>query len=297
MSTKTTLRSVLDAHDYVVVPGVGTPLEARVVSETSFGCLYLSGYATAAAIHGVPDIGLIARAEMVENLRRVVNATDLPVIVDADTGYGDVAGVAATVREMEAIGAAGIQIEDQIWPKRCGHLSGKEVVEADVMIRKISAAVEARRSEDTLLIARTDALAPLGLREAIRRGQSYASAGADLIFVDAPASLSDLEAIGQEISEVPLIVNVSEGGRTPALSAKEYSAMGYKVILFPSTGIRVAAAAWRAFFASLSTVEDSRKVPTPFLSFDDFNHLLGYTTVQDFEQRILSSNQGGKGSV
>lgn len=295
MSETNSLRAVLEAHEYVVVPGVGTPLEARVVSETTFSCLYLSGYATAAAIHGVPDIGLIARAEMVENLRRVTNATHLPVIVDADTGYGDVTGVAVTVREMESAGAAAIQIEDQVWPKRCGHLAGKEVVDADVMIRKISAAVEARRSSDTLLIARTDALAPLGLREAIRRGQAYASAGADLIFVDAPASIADLEAIGGEIRDVPLIVNVSEGGRTPALTASEYSALGFKVILFPSTGIRVAAAAWRGFFSSLEDTGDSREVATPFLAFDDFNHLLGYTAVQSFEEDILSKNAEWRG--
>jgi 2-methylisocitrate lyase-like PEP mutase family enzyme len=297
MTSTTTLRSVLNSHDYVVVPGVGTPLEARVVAETSFPCLYLSGYATAAAIHGVPDIGLIARAEMTENLRRVVSVTDLPVIVDADTGYGDATGVAATVREMEAIGAAGIQIEDQIWPKRCGHLEGKEVVERGVMLRKISAAVEARKSSETLIIARTDALAPLGVGEAIARGQAYAAAGADLIFVDAPASVEDLKAIAGEVTGVPLIVNVSEGGRTPALPAREYSEMGFKVILYPSTGIRVAAAAWRSFFSSLVDTEDSRDTPTPFMAFDDFNQLLGYTAVQEFEQRILAQGQNAGDSA
>jgi 2-methylisocitrate lyase-like PEP mutase family enzyme len=271
----------------IVAPGAGSPLEARLIEDAGHDVVYVSGYATAAASHAVPDIGLIGFAEVLDNVSRIGAAVDLPLIVDADTGYGDAANVAATVRRLEAAGAAAIQIEDQRWPKRCGHLSGKEVESAETMVRKIRAAVTARRRPRTVIIARTDALAPLGIDEAIARGRAYRAAGADAVFVDAPESLEHLRRIAAEV-EGPLVANMSASGKTPLLAASELHELGYELVLFPSDVVRTAARAMRDLLAALKRTGDVRGELDGMLTLEEMNRLLGIERIEAFEERVLA---------
>lgn len=283
------LTTLLQQPGALLVPGVGSPLEARVVEEAGFPALYLSGYATSAAGHGLPDIGLIARQEIAETLGRVRAVTDLPVIVDADTGYGDAEAVAHTVRTLERLGASAIQVEDQVWPKRCGHMIGKIVEERDTAYRKVQAALAARRENSTLVVARTDARGPLGLDEALERAHGFASLGADLVFVDAPASVEELRTIGNAGIGVPLIVNVSEGGLTPTLAFEEFADLGFSVVLYPSNGVRVMARALRTFFHELRVRGDSRGLDEQFLTLSELNDLVGLSDFEAFGRSMLKA--------
>lgn len=281
-----TLRRLLDRDRPLVLPGVGTALEARLAIEAGFEAIYVSGYATAAAVHGLPDIGLIALEEIAANAQRVTEAVTAPVIVDVDTGYGDVVNVARTVARLEHAGVAGIQLEDQQWPKRCGHLDGTSVEPTEVMLRKLDAAMAAREDAGLAIIARTDARASLGLDEALERGRRYHQAGADVVFLDAPESVEELSAIPRAIPG-PLVVNMSEGGRTPLLSARELCDLGFQVILFPTSALRVAAHSVRLFFEQLLDQGDSRPWLDAMLPLDDLNDAVGLTQFRDFESEIL----------
>lgn len=284
------LRHHLSAADGpVVVPGVGTALEAVAAAQAGFPAVYVSGYATAAWRHGVPDIGLIALADVAAALQSVTGAVDVPVIVDADTGYGDVSNVADTVRRLEAAGAAAIQLEDQTWPKRCGHLAGKSVVASDVAVRKIRAAVRARR-EDTLIIARTDARATDGLDEAIERGRLFHEEGADVIFIDAPESIDEVQRIAAEVPGLRLL-NMSESGKTPAMTVGQVGELGIEVLLYPTSALRIASQAFVDFFADLRATGDSERWVARMQSLDDLNALVGIGTVQKFEADILAGGQ------
>lgn len=283
----TSLRQLLAAtpDQPLVLPGVGTPLEALAAERASFGGVYVSGYAVAAWRHGLPDIGLIAATDVAEAAAAISRVVDLPVVSDADTGYGDVAAVHATVRLLESRGVSGIQLEDQRWPKRCGHLDGKDVIDADAAASKIAAACAARRDPETMIIARTDALAPLGLEEAISRGRKFTEAGADLIFIDAPTDLEQLRTIGTEL-DGPLVVNMSEGGRTPALSASELFDLGFSVVLFPTTALRVAAKAVAATYTDLARTGDTRSARDRMYGLDELNDLVRLDGYQHLEQTV-----------
>lgn len=283
------LTTLLKAPGALLVPGVGSAIEARLVDEAGFSALYLSGYAAAAAGFGLPDIGLIGREEVAQTLNRVRAVTDLPVIVDADTGYGDAEAVAHTVRTLERLGTSAVQIEDQVWPKRCGHMAGKIVEDREVAFRKVHAAVVARRSTDTLIVARTDARGPLGLEEAIHRGKEFAGLGADLVFIDAPGSVDELRAIGGAGIDVPLIVNVSEGGLTPTLGLDEFADLGFSVVLYPSNGVRVMARSLRTFFQALRSQGDSRGLEEQFLRLDELNQVVGLDTFESFGRAVLEA--------
>lgn len=272
----------------LVVPGVGTPLEAQLARQAGFEALYQSGYAVAAWVHGVPDVGLIALDEIAGSLARVTEAVPLPVICDADTGYGDVVGVRRTVRRLERLGAAAVQLEDQTWPKRCGHLSGKTVVPAVEHARKIAAAVAARRDPATLVIARSDALAPLGMAETLDRMKRYADAGADLLFVDAPTSVADLEEIAVALPKLPLVANMSESGLTPHLSAADFHELGYAVVLYPTSALRLATRAIGDFFAALRGTGDSRAWTDRMATLDDLNDLVGLGEAERFDRAVVA---------
>ena len=270
--------ALLDASDGpLLLPGVGTPLEAVAAG---FPGIYLSGYATAGWQSGKPDIGLTGLREVLECLTAIRARTAHPVLVDADTGYGDVSNVADTVRRLELAGARGIQLEDQTWPKRCGHLDGKTVEPVDVMVRKIRAALSARSSPDLFLVARTDARSPLGLDEAIRRAQIYAEVGADAVFVDAPHSVDELRRIG---AEVPgrVVANISESGLTPTLPAQELGRLGFDIVLYPTGALRSAAAIVQEYFVHLHEKGDTSGWAGPMLSLEDFNTLVG---LQDYQR-------------
>jgi 2-methylisocitrate lyase-like PEP mutase family enzyme len=286
MNSATILRQLLGREDQsLVVPGAGTPLEALAIESSGFDALYLSGYAIAAWRHGLPDIGLLGAGELLDALTAILRVTNLPVIVDADTGYGDVTTVYANVRLLEAAGAAAIQIEDQVWPKKCGHMVGKEVIDADDAVRKVAAAVEARRDPSTVVIARTDALAPRGIDEAIGRGKRFHDVGADMVFIDAPVSVEDLALIGTSIPGL-LMANVSEGGHTPSLPAREFHELGFQMIIYPTTPLRIAAKAIKDFMVDLHSNGDARTWRERMYGLDELNELVGlehYLAVGDRE--------------
>lgn len=286
---RSTLDSLTDAP--LIVPGVGTPLEGRCAVAAGFTSLYLSGYAAAAWQHGVPDVGLVALEELSGTLSAISEATGVPVICDADTGYGDVVNVARTVARLERRGAQAIQLEDQTWPKRCGHLRGKTVISAEDHARKITAAVRAREHDDTLIIARTDALAPNGMQDALERVKRYADAGADLLFVDAPASIADLETIAGELGGHRLVANMSESGLTPHLSARDFFELGYEIVLFPTSALRIAAQAVMSFFGELLHTGDSRPWTGRMTTLDELNAIVGLPQLEEWEATIVASGQ------
>jgi 2-methylisocitrate lyase-like PEP mutase family enzyme len=289
MSSDQTLRARIQSSESpLIVPGGGTPLEARLAQQAGFEAFYLSGYAVAAWRHGLPDIGLLGMRDTSDALRAVRRVSDIPIVVDADTGYGDVIAVTANVQELEAIGAAAIQIEDQDWPKKCGHMEGKTVVARDVAIRKVAAAVEARRNSETLIIARTDALAPLGLDEAISRAQAFAAEGADIVFIDAPESIDDLTRIGRELPGVRM-ANMSEGGRTPALSAAEFSELGFSFIIFPTSALRIASLTIGNFFADLKAEGTSTGWRERMHGLDDLNEVVDLDRYLEIDARFAAA--------
>ena len=288
MTHAQTLRQRLQRPEILVVPGGGSPLELKLIEQTGFEAGYISGYASAAARYGLPDIGLAAYGEIEDAVHAVRRVTDLPLIVDCDTGYGDVANVHRTVRGMELLGVAAIQLEDQAWPKRCGHMEGKIVESRDVAVRKIRAAVAARRNPDTLIIARTDSAAPLGLDEAIARCLAFKEAGADVLFVDGPTE-GELERVGKALPG-PLLANMSETGKTPLFSASELQQMGFAIALFPSSTVRLTIKAVSSFLSDLKQAGDSRSWVGKMASLAETNAALGLGEIQKFDNEILRRN-------
>jgi len=284
MTAATSLRARL-TRGPLLVPGGGTPLEARLAERAGFEAFYLSGYAVAAWRHGLPDIGLLGMRDTSDALEAVARVTDIPLVVDADTGYGDVIAVTANVRTLEALGAAAVQIEDQDWPKKCGHMEGKTVIERDAAVRKVAAAVAARENPDTVIIARTDALAPEGIDEAIRRAQAFADVGADIVFVDAPESREDLLRIGREVPGLRM-ANMSEGGRTPALALHEFSDLGFDFVIFPTTALRVASRTIGDFFADLRESGSSVPWRERMHGLDDLNEVVGLDAYLEVDARF-----------
>lgn len=286
MSTAKTLRTLLaeTAAGPLVIPGVGTPLEAVSAQAAGFHAIYMSGYAVAAWRHGLPDIGLLGARDTVDAVEAITRVISLPLLVDADTGYGGPASVHANVRLLEAAGAAAIQIEDQVWPKKCGHMANKEVIGADDAALKVAAAVAARTNPDTVIIARTDAIGPLGLEEAIKRARMFGDAGADILFIDAPQSIDQLTTIGKSLSG-PLMVNMSEAGLTPAMSAPEFHALGFGIVAFPTAALRVAAKSIDQLFADLKKTEDTRQWMGRMLTLEDLNKLVGIDEYLEIDNR------------
>jgi methylisocitrate lyase len=254
--------------------GVWDALSAKLAERAGFELLFVSGFAVAGTQLGEPDFGLLTQTEMLESARRIVRAVRVPVIVDGDTGHGGPLNVQRVVRELVAIGAAGMLLEDQVWPKRCGHMRGKEVIPAEEHVQKIRAAVEARGGAAFTILGRTDARAPLGLDEAIRRGRMYREAGADWIFVEAPLSREELARVGREVPG-PLMANMVEGGKTPILGAAELAELGFEYVVYPLTGLLSASRALERAFAELVKTgiapDDSRTK----LGFDEFTALVG----------------------
>lgn len=278
------LRHLLARPGALGVAGGGTPLEARCAEAAGFESFYVSGYATAAWRHGLPDVGLIALAEVADAVTAVTAVTEFPVVVDADTGYGDVAGVAVTVRRLEQAGAAAVQLEDQVWPKRCGHMDGTQVIPAADMARKIDAATSSRRDERTVIIARTDARGPLGLDEAIARANLYARAGADAVFVDAPRTIAELEAVAAGVA-APVVVNMSESGKTPILPLGQLEAMGFAVVLFPTSALRLAVATIGSLYRQLHEEGTSGPLTAEMATLDEVNELVGLASFRALEDR------------
>jgi 2-methylisocitrate lyase-like PEP mutase family enzyme len=237
-----TLRSRLAAGEFVVAPGIYDMISARLADGMGFPALYMTGYGTVASFLGLPDAGLATYSEMVGRVERIASQCATPLIADADTGYGGLLNVRHTVRGYEAAGAAAIQIEDQEFPKKCGHTPGRRVIPLEDMVRKVRVAVESRRSDEFLIVARTDARTTLGLDEALRRGEAYQKAGADILFIESPESEEEMARIGRAF-DVPVLANLVEQGRTPLLPKARLAELGYRVAIFPRTGFLAAAAA------------------------------------------------------
>lgn len=282
----TSLGEVLARRDIVVCPGVPNPLFARLAAEAGFPAVYTTGAGIANMALGLPDIGLATMSELLEVNRNVVRSVDVPVIADIDTGYGGVVNVRRTVEEFEHAGVAAVQLEDQVNPKRCGHFTGKTVVPVQTMVERVVAAVEARRSDDLWIIARTDARQVEGLASAISRAHAYRAAGADAIFVEAPETIDELRAIPHEI-DAPLVVNMVEGGVTPIVPADELAAMGYRVVLFANALSRLACAAAIRGLQTLRAHGTTTPIVDDMLGWEQRQAIVGLPAWQAFEAGVV----------
>lgn len=271
------------SREFFVAPGVFDLISARLADQMGFSALYVTGYGTVASHLGIPDAGIATYSDMIGRIGQIVKRTETPVIADADTGYGGLLNLAHTVRGYEAAGVSAIQIEDQLFPKRCGHTPGRDVIPSAEMEAKIRVAIETRESSDFLIIARTDAREKYGLGEAIARGQAYARAGADIVFVESPQSKDELREIAESI-DAPLLANLVEGGRTPILSSQELQALGFALSIHPCTAFLAAAKsmvdAYRQIMSGGRVVDEK-----DLYSFADFNSLMGFEEVWDFYRR------------
>ncbi len=281
------LRELLAGPTPLIAPGAYDALSARLVEQAGFDAVYMTGFGTSASLLGRPDVGLLTGAEMVDQVRRLVDAVERPVIADADTGYGNPINVIRTIRAYEQAGVAGLHLEDQVAPKKCGHMSGKAVVPVEEMVGKIRAAVEARRDPDLVLIARTDAAAVHGLDAAIARARAFADAGADVLFVEAPTSEADIARVAEELRDVaPLVFNWAEGGRTPPLSLERISELGFSLVLYPIATLLAATSAIRGVLQTIRTDGTPIRAMDTMPTFEEFTDLIGLPEVQALETRF-----------
>ncbi|WP_026368205.1 isocitrate lyase/PEP mutase family protein [Aminiphilus circumscriptus] len=284
---KTTLfRTLVEGPEILVLPGAHDSLTARVIEKCGFKALTAGGYSFSASLLGKPDIGLLTMTEMVHQYRNLVNAVDIPVFADADTGYGDVHNVMRAVRKYEAAGVAGLFIEDQVFPKRCGHMAGKAVIPLEEMVAEIKAAIAARQDPDLVITARTNALAVHGFDDAIRRGKAYAEAGADMIFVEAVTSEEQMRTVNREILK-PTLANMIEGGKTPLKTPQELQNLGYAVVVHPcSLTYAVAGAAMRCM-TELATHGTTAGCREDMMDFDEFFRFIGAPEIREREKRFF----------
>jgi len=281
------LRSLLDGAAPVVAPGAFNALFAKLIEEAAFPAVYLSGAGVANSLLGQPDLGILTQTEMAAIADHVCQAVEVPVIADGDTGYGGVHNVARTIQLYERAGVAAIQIEDQSFPKKCGHFEGKEVVAPEEMLQRIHAAQEARSSPDgILIIARTDARAPLGLDEAIDRARRYGEAGADILFVEAPRSEEELARVGSELSEYRLMANMVEFGKTPLIPADQLAELGFSLVIYPGALTRTIVPAARAVLAELTKMGTTAGWLEHMATFQDVNELVGLSDANEWEAHI-----------
>jgi methylisocitrate lyase len=272
----------------MVVPGAYDVLSAKIAEHTGFPAIVLTGYGVAASYLGEPDFGLLTQTEVLDTARRVLNAVKIGVIVDGDTGYGGPVNVQRLVRELVRMGARGVLLEDQRWPKRCGHMHGKEVIDAEEHAAKIGAAVDAKGEAQFMITARTDALATHGVEEAIRRARRYKEAGANLLFVEGPRTREELRRIGQELPG-PLAVNLIEGGQTPLCSLEELAEMGYFSVGFVLSGLYAAARALERTYAAILERGSTRELGDDLMGFEDFNRLIGAEARTAEDERYRAS--------
>lgn len=285
MRTTTRFRSLLASPDLLVAPGAYDGLSARLIAQAGFPLVYMTGFGTAASVLGQPDVGLLTMSEMVSRASALAAVTgDIPLIADADTGYGNPINVRRTVREYEHAGVAGIHIEDQVWPKKCGHMEGKQVIPTDEMVQKIRAAVDARQDPHFVLIARTDAGAVHGFQEALRRGQAYREAGADVLFIEAPRSREELHTIKTTFPDIPLLFNWAESGKTPPLSLPEIEQLGFKLVIFPVSLLFAATKSMLSLLELLKQGETPTAYASNSVTFAQFTDQIGLPNIQRLER-------------
>ncbi len=285
-----TLRQMLNENKPLVIPGVFDAIGAKIAEQVGFKAMFQTGYGTSATLFGMPDYGFIGSAETVDNAKRICRAVSVPVIVDADTGYGNALSVWKLVRELEASGASGIFLEDQRWPKRCGHMQGKEVVSQEEYAEKLGAAIDARSSKNFIIVARTDARATEGLDAAIERALNNKKIGADAIFVEAPKSITEMKKIGKSIN-APLVANMIEGGATPISSARDLYKMGFKIILYPLSVLFANTFATMNILKELKKTGTTSKFRNKLVSFDQFNQLVELQKFRKLEKKYGSSKK------
>jgi methylisocitrate lyase len=279
------LRSKLNESGILVLPGVYDCLSARLAEQAGFPALFTSGFGLSAALLGGPDYGLLTATEVLTASENLARSVTVPIVADLDTGYGGPLNVFRTVESAAAANIAGIILEDQVWPKRCGHFGGKRVIPMEKHCEKIRAAVEARGDSDMIIIGRTDARAVEGLEKAIARGRKYFETGADVIFVEAPESLEELKQIPAALDGIPTFANMIEGGRTPLLPADELEGMGFKIVVYPLTGLFAATSAMREAFAYLHSQGTTRGLSTP-VDFPEFKKVIGLPRWEELEKKF-----------
>ena len=284
MSVRSTLRKMLEGPELVIAPGVADALNARLVAKEGFKAIYMTGSGTTASRLGMPDIGLLTMTEMVDNAGRIADASGLPLIADADTGYGGPINVQRTIHAYERAGVAGVHIEDQQWPKRCGHLKGKTLIPAAEMAAKVRAATDAREDKDFVIIARTDALSVEGFEQALDRGRLYEEAGADVIFIEAPNTHDQLAAIPRSF-KVPTLFNMATSGKTPLLSTQEIQKLGFKVVIYPNFVLLAAVTAAQGVLRELKKSGSIVGLVNRIATFTELFDLVGMREVQELEER------------
>ena len=282
------LRELLDSGQTIVAPGAFDPLAARLVEAAGFAAVYMTGFGTSAALLGRPDVGLLTMTEMADNAGRIAACVDIPVIADADTGYGNPLNVIRTVGVYEAAGVAGLHIEDQVAPKKCGHMEGKQVIAAEEMAQKVRAAVGARTDPDFVIIARTDARAVEGLDSALDRARRYRDAGADALFIEALVSEAEIEAAVRAFPDVPLLFNWAEGGKTPPVGLDRLTELGYRIVIFPIGTLLAATAAMRRVLAEIAASGTPAAVLGELPTFGEFTDFIGLPEVREIEQRYVA---------
>ncbi len=287
MRQSSVLRERLGGPEIVVLPGAYDALSARLAQRAGFDALFTTGFGFSAAALGAPDYGLLTASEVLDRVRPIAAAVDVPLVADMDTGYGNPLNVVRTVRECVAAGVAGIILEDQEWPKKCGHFEGKRVIPAEEHAQKLRAAADARDAagDDLVIVGRTDARAPLGLDEAIRRGRLYREAGADVVFVEAPQSLAELKAVREAIPDAPLFANMIEGGKTPLLSSAELQELGYAMVVYPLAALFSAARAVADTYRALFETKTTAGRTDAMAGFREFEEIVGVPAWRDLEAR------------
>jgi len=274
-------------NDILVMPGVYDALTAKIAEHVGFEAIFQTGYGTSASLLALPDFGFLSITETVENARRITRAVDIPLIVDVDTGYGNPLTVSKLVNDLQRIGASGIFLEDQVWPKRCGHMVGKEVINSQEYVQKLRSAIDAKKKDsDFIIFTRTYAMAPLGIEEAIKRGKLYSEMGADIVFVEAPRSLDDMKNIANQI-DAPLVANMIEEGITPNLTSKELLEMGYKIALFPLSGLYSSTFAIFETFKTLKETGTTKSLKHKMMQFKEFNKLVNLDKYMKMENKYV----------
>jgi carboxyvinyl-carboxyphosphonate phosphorylmutase len=277
-------KNLIKSNKPIVIPGVYDAIGAKIAEKTGFQAMFQTGYGTSATLFGMPDYGFIGATETIDNARRICRAVSTPVIVDSDTGYGNALSVWKLVKELESAGAAGIFLEDQRWPKRCGHMQGKEVISQEEYTEKLGAAIDARENKDFFIVARTDARATEGLEAAIERGLQNKKTGADAIFIEAPKSFEEMKVIGKNI-KAPLVANMIEGGATPINSANELYKIGFKIILYPLSVLFANTFATMNILNELKKSGTTKKLKNSVVNFDQFNELVELKKFRKMEKK------------
>ncbi|SPB15311.1 carboxyvinyl-carboxyphosphonate phosphorylmutase [Caballeronia novacaledonica] len=282
-SKRQALKARFARKEIVTAPGIFDMISAKMADSMGFECLYMTGFGTVASYLGLPDAGLATYTDMVNRVAAFCGGTTTPMICDGDTGYGGLLNVAHTVRGYEQAGAAGIQLEDQEFPKKCGHTPGRRVIAMEDMVRKIKVAAESRSDGSFQIIARTDARTSLGLDEALRRGEAYAKAGADVLFIESPESVEELEKIGRTF-DMPLLVNVVEGGRTPQLSPEELQKLGFSLAIYPASGFLSVAKALKDVYGEILARKGTQGAAATMYPFPEMCELMGFPDVWAFDR-------------